>query len=193
MAAPAIYLVMDMINDLVHADGPNGRSGIGLEAATRGILERTSAAVRRARQLGIPIGFVRIGFSADYRECSPTSPRFRVAREHGLYKLGAWGTEVHAAVGATPGDFDIVKHRVSPVYGTSLEPILRALRIGVIYLSGVSTNGVVHSGARELHDRDYECRVFEDCCAATNAEEHQRAISCMQGFATITDSVRGFA
>ena len=193
MAAPAIYLVMDMINDLVHADGPNGGSGFGPEVAARGVLERTAAAVQRARLLGIPIGFVRIGFSADYRECSPTSTRFRVVRERGLYKLGTWGSEVHAALGATASDFDIVKHRVSPLYGTSLDPILRALRIGVIYLSGVSTNGVVHSGARELHDRDFECRVLEDCCAAISAEEHQRAIACMQGFATMTDSVQAFA
>jgi nicotinamidase-related amidase len=193
MDVPAIYLVMDMINDLVHADGPNGAAGFGPEVAARGIVERTAEAIRLARLRRIAIGFVRIGFSADYRECSPTNARFRVARERGLFKLGTWGTEVHPALGSTPGDFDIVKHRVSPLYGTALEPILRSLGVGVIYLSGVSTNGVVHSAARELHDRDFQCHVLEDCCAALSAEEHRQAIACMRGFATMADSAKAFA
>jgi nicotinamidase-related amidase len=128
---------------------------------------------------------VRVGFSADYRECPPASPIFSGARANGIFKLGTWGTQVHDALAPREGDFDIVKHRVSPFYGTSLEVICRAQGIGRLILCGVSTNGVVHSGAREAHDRDYECIILEDCCAGVTVQEHEHAIACLGRYAGI--------
>jgi len=55
-------------------------------------------------------------------------------------------------------------------------------------LCGVSTNGVVHSGARDAHDRDYEVVILEDCCAGVTADEHMHALACLGRYATITES-----
>ncbi|MET0252371.1 MAG: cysteine hydrolase, partial [Novosphingobium sp.] len=85
---------------------------------------------------------------------------------------------------------DIVKHRVSPFYGTTLEPILRAHAIERLVLCGVSTNGVVHSGARDGHDRDYECIILEDCCAGVTPDEHDHAIACLGRYARVISSDR---
>jgi nicotinamidase-related amidase len=183
----SIFLVMDMINDLVSETGPSA-AAYPVQMKERGVLENTVKAIAAARAAGVPVGFVRIGFSADYRECPPASPIFSKARTNGLFKLGTPGTAVHRALAPREGDFDIVKHRVSPFYGTSLEPILRANGIGRVILSGVSTNGVVHTGAREAHDRDYECIVLEDCCAGATAAEHEHAIACLGRFATLLGS-----
>jgi nicotinamidase-related amidase len=183
----SIFLVMDMINDLVSETGPSA-AAYPVQMKERGVLENTVKAIAAARAAGVPVGFVRIGFSADYRECPPASPIFSKARTNGLFKLGTPGTAVHPALAPREGDFDIVKHRVSPFYGTSLEPILRANGIGRVILSGVSTNGVVHTGAREAHDRDYECIVLEDCCAGATAAEHEHAIACLGRFATLLGS-----
>ena len=182
----SIYLVLDMVNDLVAEDGPNGKTPLGQQVRGRGIIAKTQTAIQRARAADVPIGFVRIGFSSDYRECPATSAIFSGARQHGLFKLGTKGTEVHADLAPRPGDFDIVKHRVSPFYGTSLEPILRAHRIERIVLSGVSSVAVVQATVREAHDRDYVCVVLEDCCAAATAEDHAAAIAVLQRFATFT-------
>jgi nicotinamidase-related amidase len=65
---------------------------------------------------------------------------------------------------------------------------LRARGISRLYLCGVSTNGVVHTGAREGHDRDYECIVLEDCCAGATKDEHESALKCVARFAAIRDS-----
>ncbi len=183
----SILLVMDMINDLVGEEGPGATTYVP-RMRERNVLERTRDAIATARKAGIPVGYVRVGFSPDYRECPPASPVFSRARQNGMFKLGTPGTAVHAALAPQTGDFDIVKHRVSPFYGTSLEPILRAHGIERLLLCGVSTNGVVHSGAREGHDRDYECVVLEDCCAGATAEEHERALFCVGRFATIAKS-----
>jgi len=184
----SIYLVLDMENDLVHADGPNGKAAYGEQVRGRGILDNTRRALDKARAAGILIGFVRVGFSPDYRECPPNSPIFSGARKNGIFKLGEWGTEVHPDLGQQPGDFDIVKHRVSPFYATGLEAILRAHGVKRIYCSGISTNAVVQATVREGHDRDYEMVVLEDCCCGVSAEEHDNAIKGLQRFCRMTNS-----
>jgi len=185
MAGNAMYLVLDMINDLVHADGPNGKKGYGPELARRNTIANTAEALRKARAAGAWIGYVRVGFSPDYRECPPNSRIFQGAKKAGMFKLGTWGTEVHPELAQQPGDFDIVKHRVSPFYATSLEAVLRANGIQRLYLSGVSTSGAVLSGAKDGHDRDYDVYVLEDCCCALSEDQHQAVVDQMKRLATI--------
>jgi nicotinamidase-related amidase len=186
--AASMYLVLDMINDLVHEDGPNGKKGYGPILARRNTIANTAAALRKARAAGLKIGYVRVGFSPDYRECPPASRLFQGVKQAGLFKLGTWGTEVHPALAPRPGDYDIVKHRVSPFYATSLEAILGANGVRRICISGVSTSGAVLSAAKEGHDRDYEIVVLEDCCAALTDEQHQAVVEQMQRIAVITSS-----
>ena len=184
----SIYLALDMENDLVHVDGPNGKAPYGEQARARRIVENTRSALDRARAAGLRVGFVRVGFSSDYRECPANSPIFSGARKNGIFKLGEWGTQIHPDLGVQPGDFDIVKHRVSPFHGTTLDLILRTHDVRRIYCSGISTNAVVQAAVREGHDRDYEMVLLEDCCCALSAEEHESAVKLLQRFCTVTTS-----
>lgn len=184
----SIYLVLDMENDLVHEDGPSAKGPYGQQVQGRQIIARTQEALAKARAVGIRIGYVRVGFSPDYRECPPGSPIFSVARKNGLFKIGTWGSEIHPALAPAPPDFQIVKHRVSPFYSTNLEAILRANDIKRIYCSGISTNAVVQATVREGHDRDYEIVVLEDCCCGISEEEHANAINGLKRFCSITTS-----
>ena len=188
MTNNAILLVCDMINDLVHEDGPNGKKGYGPILARRNVLANTAEAIRKAREAGVAIGYVRVGFSQDYRECPPKSRIFQGAKKAGLFKLDSWGTEVHPMLAPRSGDYDIVKHRVSPFYATRLEPILRANGIQRLYVCGVSTSGAVLSAAKDGHDRDYEVFALEDCCAALTDEQHQGVIEQMNRMTTIVTS-----
>jgi nicotinamidase-related amidase len=184
----SIYLALDMENDLVHADGFNGKAAYGEQARARKILENTRRALDNARAAGVRIGFVRVGFSPDYRECPANSPIFSGARKNGIFKLGEWGTEIHPDLGRQPADFDIVKHRVSPFHGTTLDLILRTHGVRRIYCSGISTNAVVQAAVREGHDRDYEMVLLEDCCCALSSEEHESSIKSLQRFCRVTTS-----
>lgn len=188
MTADSIYLVMDMENDLVHPDGPGRKAPLGEQARHREIIVRTKEALQKARAAGIRVGYVRVGFSPDYRECPENSPVFSAARRNGLFKLGTWGTEIHPDIAPKPEDSQIVKHRVSPFYGTNLEPILRALGVRRIYCSGVSTNGVVQATVREGHDRDYEIVLLEDCCCAMSGDEHACSIAGLARYCSVTTS-----
>ena len=183
MSNDAIYLVCDMENGLIAEGMPFAE-----EAQRRGAVANTKRAIAKARKAGVRIGYVRVGFSPDYRECPMTSPVFSGAAANGLLKLGTRDTEVVPEIAPEDGDFDIVKHRVGPFYGTHLEPILRANQIRRIYISGVSTNGVVNLGTREGHDRDFEMVVLEDCCSAASQQEHEEVIRHLSRYATITTS-----
>lgn len=185
--ANTMFLVLDMINDIVHENGP-GKKGYGPILARRNIIANTAAALVKARAAGVKIGYVRVGFSADYRECPPNSKLFQGAQKAGLFKLGTWGTEVHPALAPRPADHDIVKHRVSPFFGTVLEPILGANSVRKLVLAGVSTSGAVLSAAKEGHDRDYDIVVLDDCCCALSDEQHNAVIEQLQRIATVTTS-----
>lgn len=184
----SVYLVMDMENDLVNADSPNCQAAYHAQLEQRKVIENTQRAIAKARAAGIKIGFVRVGFSEDYREVFAGSPIFSGAKKNGLLKLNQWGTEVHPELDRRAEDFDIVKHRVSPFYSTTLEAVLRANRVSRIYCSGVSTNAVVQAMVRDGHDRDYEIIVIEDACCAPSAEEHALAVNSFKRFCKLTTS-----
>ena len=59
----SIYLVLDMENDLVHADGPNGKSAYGEQVRERRVLENTRRATYVQREYAIrnPLGFEGYG------------------------------------------------------------------------------------------------------------------------------------
>lgn len=181
-----LFLVLDMINDLIHEDGPNGKKGYGPILERRKVIDNTALAISKARAAGVKIGYVRVGFSPDYREVSPASALFTGAKKAGLFKLGTWGTEVHPKLAPKPDDYDIIKHRVSPFYATRLEVILSTHQITKLVLCGVSTTGAVLSAAKDGHDRDYEIVILDDCSAAATDEQHQATLEMVSRFATIT-------
>ena len=184
----AVYLVLDMENDLIHPDGAGGKGPIAEQARSRGIIEKTAAAIRKARAAGALVGYVRVAFSPEYVECPRNSPVFGGIAKAGMLKLGTWGSEVHEALAPQPGDLIVIKHRVSPFYSTTLEAQLRAQGVTRIYCSGVSTQAVVQATVRDGHDRDYEMFVLEDCSAAHSAEEHANSIGSLKRFCTVTTS-----
>lgn len=184
----SIYLILDMQNDLVHADGPNGKSPMGEQVRARRVVENTQVALQKARAAGIAVGFVRVGFSPDYHECPKNSPVFGGAPKAGLYKLGTWGTEIHPSLAQQAGDVQVVKHRVSPFYSTTLMAQLRAAGIERIFCSGVSTQAVVQATVREGHDRDFQMVVLEDGCCAHSEEEHRNSMGSIARFCRVTTS-----
>ena len=183
-----MLLVLDMINDLIHEDGPNGKKGYGPILERRKTVENTAIAIAKARAAGVKIAYVRVGFSPDYREVAANSGVFMGAKKAGLFKLGTWGTEVHPKLAPRPDDYDIIKHRVSPFYATTLEAILGANQITKLVLCGVSTTGAVLSAAKDGHDRDYDITILDDCSAAITDEQHKATLEMVARFATISTS-----
>ena len=80
------------------------------------------------------------------------------------------------------GDIQVIKHRVSPFYSTTLEAQLRARNVKRIYCSGVSTQAVVQATVRDAHDLDFDVILLEDLCAAHSPEEHRNSVQSITRF-----------
>ncbi|MCD6046385.1 MAG: yecD [Gammaproteobacteria bacterium] len=178
-----LLLCIDFINDIVH---PEGKIAASAQYITEHqVIEHANEAIAAARKKHIPIVQVKVGFSKDYRECPKHSSLFGKALELGALQLNSWGCEFHERLNVEPEDTIIIKHRVSALYATPLEAILRANNITQIVLCGVSTNMAIETAVRELHDRDYEVIILTDACGAASSEIHQASLASLSRIARI--------
>jgi nicotinamidase-related amidase len=179
-------LVLDLINDLVHPEGKLSGFGTCQQVAERGVLHRTRIALRRARAAGIPVVYLTIGWDAEHTGFPVDSPLFGAVRPDQRPVLGSWGTRVHDAVAPAAGEPVLAKSRVSPFHGTELAELLRGWAVDELLLTGVTTDLVVLSTAREAHDRDFQVRVLADATATDHPDLHVAALTVLARTATVT-------
>ncbi len=110
---------------------------------------------------------------------------FKKAPEDGVINLNTWATDFHTDMYVQSHDIIIPKHRVSALYGTNLEVILRANEISKVIICGVSTSFVVESTVRLLHDRDYKVTVIAYASKAGTQEAHDASLKNLQRLAEI--------
>jgi nicotinamidase-related amidase len=138
------------------------------------LLSRAANVLRQARQSGMPVIYIHVGFRPGLPEVSPRNlllSAIRDSPQHQQLFQGAAGA-IHAAIAPEADEIVITKHRVSAFTGTDLEMILRAKEIDTLILFGIATSGVVLSTLLEAADADYRLYVVEDCCADLDQELH---------------------
>ena len=182
----SLVLIIDFINDIVHPEGKIAASANYI--AHNNVIAKVNNVLTFARKEKHLIAHVKVGFSANYIECPEQSPIFGKAKEFKALQLGTWGTEFHHDIVSGSNDIVIVKHRVSALYATPLETILRSQKINTVIISGVSTNMAVETTARELHDRDYRIVIVKDACAAATTEIHEASLKSLERIATVCTS-----
>lgn len=188
MADQRALLVLDMVNEIVHPDGKFAALGWAAQVAERDVIAKTAAAIGQARSASVPVIYVAVGFSPGYPEWPALSPVFGGAKEYQALELGSWGTAIHAAIAPREGERVVIKHRVSPFFGTPLDVLLRTMGVSELLLGGVATDFVVLAAARDGHDRDFRIVVLEDCCAAADPAVHEAAVTLLKGTAEVADS-----
>jgi nicotinamidase-related amidase len=78
-------------------------------------------------------------------------------------------SRVHAGVGATDDDLVIGRlHGLSPMTGTSLDPVLRNLGVRTVVATGVSVNVAVLGFAFEVVNHGYQLVVPRDAVAGVD-------------------------
>jgi len=157
---------------------------------------RTASVLRAARQAGMPVIHVQMGFRPGLPEASSRNKLLAAIKssvEHQKIFEGPAGA-IHPALGPEPGDIIVTKHRVSAFAGTDLEMLLRAQEIDTLVLCGIATSGVVLSTLVDAFDADYRLVVITDCCADLDLAVHDalvdRLFPSRGEVATASDFVR---
>ena len=169
--ANSALLLQDLQNELLKGDRPvvplNGEQ---LIANCRKLLVK-------AREVGMPVVHVRVSRRPDLKD-APRPPLGASGGTTGAPSLieGTPGSEVVAELAPEPDDVVITKHTTSPFNTTDIEVYLRRFGVTTLILTGYSTTGVVEGSLRDARDKDYDCVVVRDCCAAGTLLEHD---TCM--------------
>ena len=156
------------------------QSGIVSIYATppEGFIERASSVLRAARNTGMSVIHVQVGFRTGLPEVSGLNKLLKALKsspEHQKLFEGALG-QIHPGLGPEAGDIVVTKHRVSAFAGTDLQMILRAGQIDTLVLFGIATSGTVLSTLLDASDRDYRLAVIADCCADLEPQLHSSLI-----------------
>jgi nicotinamidase-related amidase len=86
-------LLLDLQNEMVDPNGKIGAGGLAKVVAERGVLDKAAKALAAARNAGVPVVFVRLGFRPDYSDALSVAPRVEKLKANKAAMLGTWGTE----------------------------------------------------------------------------------------------------
>lgn len=134
--------------------------------------KRVTKAIAHARELKIPVIYIRVGFRKNTPEINMKNKGFASGKERFTSVSPDDFLIIAPALAPLENDIVVTKRRVSAFTGSDLEVILRAQAIQHIILTGVSSSGVVLSTVREAADKDYLITILSDCCADADPEVH---------------------
>ncbi|WP_142682779.1 cysteine hydrolase family protein [Chitinophaga polysaccharea] len=136
------------------------------------LIERTAKAISGARNNGVPVIYVVVGFRKGVPEISSRNKTFS-ARAAFLREqdMEQW-MKIEPQLAPAENEAVVVKRRYSAFTGSDLEVLLRGMNIHHLVLSGVVTSGVVLSTLREAADKDFQLTVLSDACLDRDPEVH---------------------
>ena len=175
--AKSAVIVVDMQNDFGAKGGLLDLAGIDISGIRKAI-DPTATFLASARQAGIKIVYLKMGFHPDLSDLgSEGSPnrvlhlRFGVGksihapdgRESRILIRDTWNTDIVPELKPQADDLVVYKHRFSGFYQTDLDAILKQLGVKYLIITGCTTSICVESTIRDAFFRDYSCVLLKDC------------------------------
>jgi nicotinamidase-related amidase len=136
-------------------------------------IENTQAVLRASRQKGVLVVHAPAGHRPGYPELpAKLWPLSNLLTKTGALVRGTWGAEIIDQLKPLDDEIVVYNYSTSAFSHTELDIILRNKGISELVLSGLVTNWVVESTARDAVNRGYFVYILHDCCASHSDEMH---------------------
>lgn len=170
--ARTALLLLHWQNDIA---APSGKTAgeMPKRLAAAHTIEHMQAALKATREKGMLVIYVNAGHRPGYPEIAARPfPLAASLIEAGVLVRDTWGAEVLEQLKPLPDEIAIYNYSSSGFCYTELDIILRNKGITDLVLTGLATNWVVESTAREGANRGYFIYALKDCCNAMSDEVH---------------------
>jgi len=181
-------LIIDMQNDNIHPDGAFAASGAAEHAAAQNVIANVRSVLEAARTRQIPIFHNRIVVYPNAEIGGSNAPIFQMLGPESL-KVGGWGAAIVDEITPVEGEIVLDRIRMNAFGGTSLDIMLRNLKVTDVIVVGVWTNMAVEHTIRDAADRGYHVTVVSDATSSINADWQQAALGyAVTNIAVISDT-----
>lgn len=179
-------LVVDMQNAFVRRGGYFDLIGFDI-SATEKIIEPCQEIVGAAREKGIKIIYLQMGYSPDLSDSGgPNSPAWHKSRglalirqrpelKDKLYIYGTWGANIIEELEPQQGDIVIRKQKYDGFIGTNLDIVLRTYGVKHLLFIGTATNICVESTLRHAFSLQYFPILVSDAVSQMGPSSTQEA------------------
>jgi ureidoacrylate peracid hydrolase len=167
--ARTALIVVDMQNAFGSGGGMFDKAGIDITSIQAAVAP-TRAAVEAARQAGIKVIWIKMGFEPDLSDLGaedvPNGFLFlHLGVKDGVLDRDTWGTDIVDELSPHGDEPVIYKTRFSAFYRTELDELLRGWGVKYLVVTGCTTSICVESTIRDAFFRDYHCILLEDCAS----------------------------
>jgi len=166
---PAI-IVIDMLNDFFDKDK-------NLQSKKIELCNAINELVNIGRKKHIPIIWVRQEFKQDLSDAFLEMKR----KNQSITIGGTKGCQILDELEVNKDDKIIVKKRYSAFFKTSLNEILRKLKIDTLILAGINTHACIRTAAIDAYQNDYEVIIAKECVNSWDKKHHEITLEYLKG------------
>jgi nicotinamidase-related amidase len=159
-------LLIDVINDLAFDGGEE------LLVQARPMAQAIAELKQRAYQANIPVIYVNDNFG-HWRSDFQTIVEY-------CMRPGVPGRETTAMLRPDADDYFVIKPRHSAFYQTSLDLLLKYLKVRKLILTGMAADMCVLFTANDAYLRELEVIVPADCCAAERETYRRQSLDLIE-------------
>ena len=159
-------ILVDVINDF---DFPEAKQ---LARFVPGLADSIARLKRRAKAAGVPVIYVNDNFGRWRSDFRALIEHCRKGKSRSLIEM----------LYPAQDDYFVLKPKHSGFFSSTLETLLRYLRVRQLIITGIAGNFCVLFTANDAYMRDYELAIPRDCVISNTAKENRVALQLMERY-----------